>query len=59
MINVICILEESYLYSREYCETHDLMVNDNADSDVIAHTQDKYKTYVRFYSSQVTVSLYK
>jgi len=47
--NLISIIKDSFIYSREYAIENNLMKNDNASSEVIDKTSDANKNYVRLY----------
>lgn len=56
--NVVEILNSGTLYSRNKAIELGLMANDNAHDDVIKHTQNYYKDYVRFYFRPKTPTQY-
>lgn len=57
--NIASILNNGKLYSREKLEKLGLTdINDNASSDVINGTDEKYKDYVRFYFRPLTPTQY-
>lgn len=56
--NVVKILNSGKLYSRNKAIELGLMANDNANDEVIQHTQNQYKDYVRFYFRPKTPTQY-
>lgn len=53
------IINEGYLYSREYCNTNGIKFRDVADQDVIKKSQVAVKSCVRFYYKEKTPTLYR
>ena len=47
--NAISILNHGKIYSRKKAVVEGVMQNDNANDNVIFHTNDTYKKYVRLY----------
>jgi len=57
--NAASILNSNYLYSRNFVNQHNLMLNDNADKTVIqSKTPEPHKDYVRFYFAAKTPTQY-
>ncbi|MDD3343762.1 MAG: DarT ssDNA thymidine ADP-ribosyltransferase family protein [Sulfurospirillaceae bacterium] len=56
--NIVEILNCGKLYSRNQAIKLGLMTNDNANDEVIQHTQHCYKDYVRFYFRPKTPTQY-
>lgn len=56
--NALTILDEGTLYSRENVLKNNLMFNDNASLEVIKHTDENIKSYVRFYFRPKTPTQY-
>lgn len=52
--NAAQILSSGSLLSRNSAMDQGTMLNDNASPEVIAQTSDRWKDYVRFFSSQNT-----
>lgn len=56
--NCVSILKEGYLFSRHDCLSKGLMKNDNANSEVISHTDDGIQDMVRLYFRPKTPTQY-
>lgn len=57
--NIVKILNSGKLYSRNKAIELGLMANDNANDEVIQHTQNHYKDYARFYFRPKTPTQYR
>lgn len=57
--NIINILKEGKLYSRNLAVKRGLMKNDNANNDIICHTPPEICDYVRFYFRPKTPTLFR
>lgn len=58
LANAVSILESGSLYSRYMAEKLELMKNENASSDVIGNTLEKYKRFARLYFRPRTPTQY-
>jgi hypothetical protein len=58
ILNAVNILKCGSLYSRNKAVDQAFMITDNASPDVISHTQEAYKDYVRLYFRPKTPTQY-
>lgn len=58
ILNILLILKEKHLYSRNICKERSLMINDNALPSVINKTTFENKSFVRFYFRPKTPTQY-
>lgn len=56
--NAISVLNTGFLYSREEAQTRDLMINENANPEIIATTDQAHLDLVRFYFRPRTPTQY-
>ncbi len=57
--NIVSILNSGKLYSRKKTIEEGVMSNDNANDEVIDHTVEKHKEYIRFYFGAKTPTQYR
>ncbi|WP_088007683.1 DarT ssDNA thymidine ADP-ribosyltransferase family protein [Indiicoccus explosivorum] len=57
--NAVSVLQSGFIYSRKTAEELGVMKVDNASSEVINHTNENWKNYVRFYFRPKTPTQYR
>ncbi|ATI77072.1 DUF4433 domain-containing protein [Bacillus licheniformis] len=58
LINAKNILTSGYIYSRSLAKQLEIMEKDNASQEIIDHTEEKWKSYARFYFRPKTPTQY-